>query len=250
MLRGKLVTVLSVATLVALASEGHAVQARAWIQGKVLKIRDASTGGPGDFDNLISVKVKRDEGAAYIADEAGDVIPGPGCSFTFGEDVSAGRPEDLYLPNWAAYTVRCAFTDLRKVDMNTGPGDDIGFVILSHVPVKIVGGEGGDDLEYFSCDPPPYSSTSNINGGLGDDYIVGGENADVLAGSRGYDSIEGTCGPDRISGGSDDDSIYADDTNWCDTDCPPTTDRINCGDGADSVDTDGVDILAKNCSGL
>jgi hypothetical protein len=158
------------------------------------------------------------------------------------------RPEDLYLPNWDTYTVKCTFTDLRKVDINTGPGDDIGYVILSHVPVKIVGGEGGDDLEYFSCEPPPYFAKSTINGGLGDDYIVGGQGDDVLVGQRGYDSIEGTCGSDRISGGSDADSIYADDTNWCDTDCPPTTDRINCGDGEDRPpDSDGVDIIAKNC---
>lgn len=213
-------------------------------------MRDATTGDPNQvsFDNLLVVKVKRDEGAAYIADGAGTVIPGPGCVTVSGEDVSAGRPEDLYLPNWDTYTVKCTFTDLRKVDINTGPGDDIGYVILSHVPVKIVGGEGGDDLEYFSCEPPPYFAKSTINGGLGDDYIVGGQGDDVLVGQRGYDSIEGTCGSDRISGGSDADSIYADDTNWCDTDCPPTTDRINCGDGEDRPpDSDGVDIIAKNC---
>ncbi|MEW6268729.1 MAG: hypothetical protein AB1689_05455 [Thermodesulfobacteriota bacterium] len=244
---------LGVIALLALTSTGSAEagDSRAWISGKTLKVRDITQGDPNvvDFENAVVVKVKRDEGAAYVADDFGDVEPGPGCvAITGGEDVSAGRPEDLYLPNWSDYEVKCTFTDLRKVDINTGPGDDIGYVILSHVPVKIVGGEGGDDLEYFSCEPPPYFAKSNINGGLGDDYLVGGEGDDTLVGQRGDDYLEGTCGSDRIMAGSGFDGIYADDTNWCDTDCPPTTDRINCGDGEDGVDTDGVDIIAKNCN--
>jgi Ca2+-binding RTX toxin-like protein len=223
-------------------------QTRAWIQGKVLKVRDASTGGEGDFDNLMTIKVKRDEHAAYISDDYGTAIPGPGCVTVTGEDVSAGRPEDLYFPNWGHYTVKCPFTELKKVDINAGPGDDEVEVILSHVPVKIVGGAGNDDLEYWSCDPPPYFSTSNINGGLGDDYIVGGAGDDVLSGSRGGDYIEGTCGSDRLSGGGGGDSINADDTNWCDNHCPPTTDRITCGTGTYyPPDPSGVDIIAPSC---
>lgn len=243
------VTAASAAALLALASATEASQARAWIAGKVLKVRDASTGDPinGDFDNVIVVKVKRDEGAAYIADDGGQAIPGPGCVTVAGEETSGGNPEDLYHPNEGGYTVKCPFTDLRKVDINLGAGNDLGWVVLSHVPVKVVGGEGADEIEYFSCTPPPYFGNANINGGLGDDYIVGGQGDDVLTGQRGYDQIEGTCGSDRISGGSNDDYILADDTNWCDTDCPPTTDRINCGDGEDGVNSDGVDVIAKNC---
>jgi Ca2+-binding RTX toxin-like protein len=251
--RRKGIALLAGAALAATAFTTEALadpyQTRAWIAGKTLKIRDASTGDPlnGDFDNAVVVKVKRDEGAAYVADDYGSVIAGPGCVAVAGEDTSAGRPEDLYLPDFTSYAVKCTFSDLRKVDINTGPGDDAAYVLLSHVPVKIVGGAGSDDLEYFSCEPPPYFSTSNINGGLGDDYIVGGQGDDVLTGQRGDDYLEGTCGHDRYSAGSGFDDIKADDTNWCDTDCPPTTDRINCGDGDDSVDTDGVDIIFKNC---
>jgi len=174
--------------------------------------------------------VKRDEGAAYIAEEAGDIVPGPGCvAISEPEDVSAGRPEDLYLPQWTSYQVKCTFTDLSKVDINAGPGHDVVYVILSHVLVRLVGAAGDDELEYFSREPPPYFANASTNGSLGDDYIVGGQGDDTLVGRRGYDSIEGTCGADRIMAGSDGDAIYADDTNWCDTDCPPTTDRINGG---------------------
>ena len=229
-----LTTVLAASALLALtvAVPAEAAVTRVWIAGKTLKVRDITKGNPNevDFTNAIVLKVKRDERAAYIADDWGEVVAGPGCvPITDGEDISAGRPEDLYLPQYTSYQVKCTFTDLRKVDINTGPGDDFAYVLLSHVPVKIVGGAGDDDLEYFSCEPPPYFSTSNINGGLGDDYLVGGQGDDTIVGQRGDDYIEGTCGADRIMAGSDGDAIYADDTNWCDTDCPPTTDRINGG---------------------
>jgi hypothetical protein len=235
---------------VGVAGESGAVpnQSRIWIAGTTLKVRDASTGSYyNDFDNGVIVKVKRDEGAAYASDVAGTLIPGPGCVAFSGEDTSAGRPEDLYHPDEGDWTVRCPFTILKKVDINVGAGNDLVWLVLSHVPAKIVGGANADEIEVFSCTPPPYFAKTNINGGLGDDYIVGGQGDDTLVGQRGYDYIEGTCGEDRISAGSDDDEIFADDTNWCDTDCPPTTDRINCGDGEDGVTDDGVDIVFANC---
>ena len=239
-------------TVWAIPSQAAPQVTRVWINGKVLKVRDASTGsGQYDFNNFMVIKVKRDEQAAYVGDEMGHtVIPGPGCFAVSGEDTSAGRPEDLYFPDYGPYySVKCPFTDLRRVDVNAGPGDDSVQVLLSHVPVKIVGGAGDDDLEYWSCFPPPYFSTSNINGGLGNDYIVGGAGDDVLSGSRGDDYIEGACGHDRISGGGGFDGIFADDTDWCDNNCPPTTDRITCGGGEiGALYTDGVDIVAPSCT--
>jgi Ca2+-binding RTX toxin-like protein len=224
---------------------------RAWINGKVLKVRDASSGSdPFDFENFMVVKVKRDEQAAYIGDEnGGTVIPGPGCVTVAGEDTSAGRPEDLYFPIYGQfYTVKCPFTDLRKVDINAGPGNDSVQVLLSPIPVKIVGGAGDDDLEYWSCFPPPYFATCNINGGLGNDYIVGGGGDDVLSGSRGDDYIEGACGSDRMSSGTGYDEVFAIDADWCDNNCPPTTDRITCGGGGTGFAvTDGADIASPNC---
>jgi Ca2+-binding RTX toxin-like protein len=223
------------------------------VAGKTLKIRDVSTGSPanGDFDNWIDVKVKRDEGVAYVAEEYGPVEVGTGCTAgVFVENVSAGRPEDLWLPQWTTYDAVCQISGLKKVDVNSGPGSDYVEVLLSHVPVKIVGGAGDDDLQYFSLGdgsaPLPYFSTSNINGGLGDDYLVGGRGDDVVAGSRGYDWIEGTCGHDRLLGGSGDDSIVAQDEIWGDNDCPPTQDYVNCGDGNESALADPIDIV-KSC---
>jgi len=173
---------------------------------------------------------------------------GPGCTAgSFTEDTSAGNPEDLWHPNWTTYDAVCSIAGLKKLDINSGPGSDTVEVILSHVPVKIVGGEGGDDLQYWSFMGDgvvvPYFSTSNINGGLGDDYLVGGRGNDVLTGGRGYDWLEGTCGTDRMSGGSGDDSIVAQEILWGDNDCGPTVDYVNCGDGADFALADDIDIL-------
>lgn len=251
MLIGLLVTATTVVASASTASAEPRIKVS--VSGKTLKIRDASTGSPinGDFDNWIDVKVKRDEGFAYVAEEYGPVEVGKGCvAGAFVEDVSAGRPEDLWHPLYTTYDAKCAIAGLKKVDVNAGPGDDFVEVILSHVPVKIVGGAGNDDLQYWSFMGDgvvvPYFSTSNINGGLGDDYLVGGRGNDVISGSRGYDWIEGTCGNDRLLGGSGDDSIVAQDEIWGDMDCPPTQDYVHCGDGQDSLLADPIDI-AKSC---
>lgn len=35
-------------------------------------------------------------------------------------------------------------------------------------------------------------------------------------------------------------------SNWCQTDCPSTTDRMNRGDGQATAEIDGVDKIATN----
>jgi len=223
------------------------------IAGSTLKIRDASTGDPlnGDFDNWIDVKLKRDEGVAYVAEENGPVTVGKGCvAGAFIENTLAGNPEDLWHPNWTTYDAICPLAGVKKLDINSGAGWDIVEVILSPVPVKIVGGADGDDLQYWSFMGDgfvvPYFAKATINGGLGDDYLVGGRGDDVITGGRGYDWIEGTCGTDRMSGGSNDDSITGQEILWGDNDCGPTVDFINCGDGFESALADDIDIV-KNC---
>ena len=235
----------------------NGVHIKVSLSGTTLKISDASKGSPlnGDFDNQIAVKVKRDEKMAYVQDGAGDVIAGRGCEAgPFPEDVSAGRPEDTWAAGWGPWQVRCPFDDrLHKIKVSAGPGYDIVYVLLSHVPVYIAGGADGDDLEYFSLDgdqsPPPYWSSSIINGGLGDDYLVGGRGSDKITGDRGYDWVEGTCGADYLDGGNDDDQIIATEEFWGNMDCPAALDTINCGSGADGADVDALDVT-KNCESV
>jgi Ca2+-binding RTX toxin-like protein len=246
------------AILVCSSDVVHAgVQSKVWIAGSTLKIRDASTGSVenGDFDNGIAVKAKRDDGVVYVLDYNGDVIVGPGCTAgSFVEDVSAGNPEDLWIPQWDVYEAKCPIAGLKKIDVNSGAGYDSVQVILSPIEVKIVGGDGGDDLQYWSCDPGkvvPYFAKSTISGGLGDDYLVGGRGPDKITGARGYDWIEGTCGEDRLSGGGDGDSVVADEQNWCDQDCAPSRAVISCGDGFDGVTGDALDVWSpKLCESV
>jgi hypothetical protein len=233
------------------------VQSKVWISGKTLKIRDASIGtvANGDFDNGIAVKAKRDEGVVYVLDYNGSLVVGPGCTAgSFVEDVSSGRPEDQWISQWDTYQAKCPIAGLKKIDINSGAGDDSVQVILSPIEVKIVGGEGADDLEYWSCDPGrvvPYFAKSTINGGLGDDYLVGGRGPDIIVGARGYDWVEGTCGADRLSGGGDGDSILADEMNWCDNDCGPDRDVVSCGDGFDGLTGDVMDVYSpKLCESV
>lgn len=222
-----------------------------WVSGATLKIRDVSTGpSPSDFKNCIVVKLKRDEGRAYVAECFGSVIVGPGCTAgSFTENTGAGNPEDLWFPNEEAYGAVCQTSGVKKVDINAGPGDDVVNVLLSHVPVKIVGGEGDDNLQYESLMsngmPIPYFSSANINGGLGDDYLVGGRGDDRISGGRGNDWIAGACGSDRMSGGTDADSFVSQETLWGDDDCGPSIDYVNCGDGSGSVLSDTTDILQR-----
>lgn len=231
--------------------------AKVWIAGTTLKIRDASIGSvvEGDFNNGITLKAKRDEGFVYIVEDSGSLVVGPGCTAgAFTEDVSAGNPEDVWVPGWDTFEARCPLAGLKKIDINSGAGDDSVQVILSPIQVKIVGGEGADDLQYWSCDPPnvvPYFAKSNINGGLGDDYLVGGRGSDTIMGSRGWDWIEGTCGLDRLSGGGNDDSIISADDQWCMQDCGPDRDIVSCGDGFDGLIADTADVFStKLCESV
>jgi hypothetical protein len=239
---------------IALSSSAHAGPSttKVWVSGTTLKIRDASTGGPSesDFKNCMVVKLKRDEGRAYIADCFGSVIAGPGCTAgSISENVSAGNPEDLWLPNEEAYGAVCQTAGVKKVDINSGPGDDVVTVLLSHVPIKIVGGEGNDNLQYESLMPNgmaiPYFSTANIIGGLGDDYLIGGRGDDRISGGSGNDWIDGACGSDRLSGGTTADSFVTQESLWGDDDCPPSVDVVNCGDGSGTVLADPTDILLR-----
>jgi Ca2+-binding RTX toxin-like protein len=52
--------------------------------------------------------------------------------------------------------------------------------------------------------------SSYVNGGDGDDFIVGGDAADSLWGENGNDTIVGGYGNDYIRGGGDNDTLYGD----------------------------------------
>jgi Ca2+-binding RTX toxin-like protein len=73
-----------------------------------------------------------------------------------------------------------------------------------------------------------------IDGGDGDDEIHGGRGHDLLRGGHGKDALHGEEGDDRLNGGGDDDDLHGDDGN----------DKLLGGGGSDNIDGGvGNDIL-------
>jgi Ca2+-binding RTX toxin-like protein len=123
---------------------------------------------------------------------------------------------------------------------------------------RAAGGEGDDVLA--GTDGP-----NELGGGLGDDVIVGrggddalagGPGADGLDGGPGNDAIEGGSGADRLIGGAGadrlDPSLAGRETRGEDQTparpAPPARDRVDCGDGADTVAIpDRADSVAGDC---
>jgi Ca2+-binding RTX toxin-like protein len=94
-----------------------------------------------------------------------------------------------------------------------------------------------------SIDASAFSGTSEINGGGGDDILLGSAQASMLEGAAGNDSITGGAQNDIISGGTENDTINGadgdDSINGGDND-----DLINGGLGADTISgDDGNDRL-------
>ena len=71
-------------------------------------------------------------------------------------------------------------------------------------------GNGGNDSIIADCDVPV---PLLIDGGDGNDVIVGGEKNDLLFGGNGLDAIDGGDGADVLVGGAGLDALYGDDGN-------------------------------------
>lgn len=98
-----------------------------------------------------------------------------------------------------------------------------------------------------------------VNGGLGDDRIIGGSGDDDLNGGSGKDNMFGGPGRDFMDGGSFDDALNGgpgrdslrggsggDRINAVDQE----RDTIDCGLGNDSVRADPIDLVADNCEDI
>ena len=139
----------------------------------------------------------------------------------------------------------------RDVDVTVG-GDDT-FLVAN--------GAGGDDTitaqpgaairdGVFSIGGPandllraPPGTNAIIQGGSGNDVIIGSRKYDQLDGERGNDRVSGRAGPDEITGGPGNDRLSGgsgrDDINSRDSMC----DSVSCGPGRDRVKADRRDHL-------
>jgi Ca2+-binding RTX toxin-like protein len=126
------------------------------------------------------------------------------------------------------------FTSPEAIDLDTGAA------------AKCTGG-GTDTVE---CGRPPDHLRINLDGG-DDDVTIddllpmtftidGGAGVDTLGGGALRDTITGGPGPDHVIAGDGDDAVFVRDGD---------VDEVDCGDGADTVQADPVDVLT-DCEGV
>ena len=91
-----------------------------------------------------------------------------------------------------------------------------------------------------SYDGSAFSGYQHVRGMAGPDTVAGGAHDDSLHGGTGDDTLNGNGGGDVLNGGAGNDTIQARDG---------LVDRIDCGDGTDTVVADAVDSVV-NCESV
>jgi hypothetical protein len=109
-------------------------------------------------------------------------------------------------------------TEVEDVTGSTAGGD------------RLIGDDANNALRVDGIGAPVGST---IEGGGGNDYVIGGEHRDILTGGPGADSIQGWAGDDTLHGSGD--------TEW---------DQLHCGDGTDDGDADVGDLVDISCENV
>lgn len=124
-----------------------------------------------------------------------------------------------------------------NLTINTGDGDDtVDIARAVKRGVTVDGGTGDDTILGGSGNDRLSGSTGvdTIKGRGGDDKIFGGSEDDELVGGEGHDHLEGRGGNDQLSGGDGNDSAYG----------GAGDDQLTGGDGQDYLEGQtGVDRL-------
>lgn len=82
------------------------------------------------------------------------------------------------------------------------------------------------------------SVPAEVEGGVGNDIVLGGAGADEIEGDEGNDVLDGGAGADEIDGNAGDDTITARDG---------IRDEIGCDGGVDAVTADAEDLVGSEC---
>jgi Ca2+-binding RTX toxin-like protein len=147
-----------------------------------------------------------------------------------GGDVYVGGDGEDSVTDYAgrAFPVNVTLDDVAD-DGGDGEGDNVGSDVED-----VTGGSAADTLIGNSAD-------NELDGGGGDDAIAGGDGNDGVNGGAGRDTIDGGSGRDDLVGGAGADTLKSRDG---------LTDRLNCGGGTDSVQSEARDDIAGNCEKL
>jgi len=167
--------------------------------------------------NRVGIQSTYDELGVVFYDSSGVLTAGPdGC--TFQPASSPGGVTSVTCP-----------AKPPAVRVELGDGDDEQYVSLGvRVPITVLGGAGNDNIG-------TQETAGTLDGGPGNDRVIGDDGDDTLIGGDGNDTIEGKVGSDRVDGGAGDDHISGDGSEgqWSDV--------IDGGSGTDTIDLDWTD---------
>jgi uncharacterized delta-60 repeat protein len=122
-----------------------------------------------------------------------------------------------------------AARDLSLVHIDTFEGDDVIDCSGLFLPVEVDGGDGNDVLL----------------GGAFADLVLGGAGHDTLFGGRGNDTLHGNDGNDYLNPGPGQDQAFGDAGNDQIFSLDNATDTLDGGGGFDRAKRDSVDILSN-----
>ncbi len=118
-------------------------------------------------------------------------------------------------------------SDVDRIEVTLGDGDDFIRVDFTDIPAFIDGGAGDDFLEGSRGDDEFIGGPGDdtLEGFSGDDTLIGGEGDDRIIGSTGNDFLSGGEGSDTVFGGSGAEVILGGEEN----------DAISGGSGSDLI---------------
>jgi Ca2+-binding RTX toxin-like protein len=195
--------------------------------------------------------------AATVSAENGRIMitakPGETNTMTFNEGDGSYQITDSASPIEAgancvkapdAQRVGCPATGATVLMADLGDGDD-SLTVSAGLGSDVEGGAGNDTIVGGFGDDVIRGGAGNdgLDGNTGNDTLKGADGDDFMSGGAGPDSLEGGDGNDNLNGNEDGDTIVAGDGK--DTLAGNDgNDRLEAGKGADGLDGgDGDDVL-------
>jgi hypothetical protein len=101
-------------------------------------------------------------------------------------------------------------TGLSRITVTTRGGNDEVDASATGIPVSLNGGAGNDTLIGGSSDDDLDGGSGNdsLNGGEGDDFLLGNTGNDTLFGGEDNDIVNGNAGNDKVYGDGGNDYVY------------------------------------------
>ena len=191
--------------------------------------RDTLSGGPGrdtldySFRRVGSVHVSLDPATAQWADNEDEISGFEDLTGTAHSDGLTGDGTDNELAGGDG-----ADSLFGRAGNDTGSGGPERDLVVGGQSADSLLGESGDD---------------RIRGGAGRDALDGGRGRDRLGGGAGDDDLQGRSGSDILNGRAGRDGLDAGTGDDLIISADGTPERIDCGDGYDSVSADPSDRL-------